>query len=73
MNRVLILKTNIESKQRAKTLAIVFDKHESISSWSIDLDDVDKVLRIEASPTLSESDVQQLMASKGYFCEDLAE
>ena len=46
---VLILKTNIRYKKQLKTVAPLLDSKDNISRWNIDLNDIDKVLRIESS------------------------
>lgn len=45
--------------------------HPMIYDWSIDLEDIDKVLRIEAEQTLVEKEVIDLIQDCGYVCEEL--
>lgn len=68
---LLILRTDIENSHNLKFVKPIFDKHVAINSWSIDQEDVDKVLRIEANQDLKNEDVIGLMNSFGFYCEPL--
>ena len=52
-------------------LQSTFDQHPDIQKWTIDLEDVDRVLRIESSGKLTEQGLTQLLLDKGYSCEPL--
>ena len=68
---VLILKTNIRYKKHVKEIAPLLDGRNSISRWNIDLNDVDKVLRIESND-MELTEVVQLIQEAGFHCEELA-
>ena len=51
--RIHILKTNIETKQAVNTLKLLFNTHPGIIKWSLDLEDIDTVLRVESSKNIS--------------------
>lgn len=68
---LIIVKTNISSKVKAKKLAPVFNAHSGILKWSIDTEDVDKVLRIEAHEHVQEEEIAALIGEHGYFCEEM--
>ena len=68
---VLILKTNIRYKKQVKTVAPLLDGQDNISRWNIDLNDIDKVLRIEADD-MELTEVVQLIQEAGFHCEELA-
>jgi len=69
---ILILKTNISSKKHVKAVAPLLDGQENISRWNIDLNDIDKVLRIE-STEMELTEVVQLIQEAGFYCEELAD
>ena len=69
--KLLILKTNIRSKQMLKMLVPAFNRHQSIQRWSVDLEDVDKVLRVEANENTEEREIIQLVEKHGFYAEDL--
>ena len=66
--QVYIFKTNIPDQDMAAQLAPVFEQHTNILHWTIDTDDIDKVLRIEAHDLLSESELMQDIHRSGYSC-----
>jgi len=68
---VLILKTNIRYKKQVKTVAPLLDGQDNISRWNIDLNDIDKVLRIE-SDDMELTEVVQIIKEAGFHCEELA-
>ena len=68
---ILIFQTNIETSKKVKQLTPLFDKHSEILKWSVDLEDIDHVLRIEASSSLLEKDVIELVQLQGIEIEVL--
>ena len=70
---LLILRSTIESEEEVFRVAKQLDNHPSIRRWTVDLDDCDHVLRIEAIDLLNESDIQRLIRTLGLDCEDLPE
>ncbi|OFZ41494.1 MAG: hypothetical protein A3D92_15305 [Bacteroidetes bacterium RIFCSPHIGHO2_02_FULL_44_7] len=70
---VLVLKTNITSKRKVQALKPVFNSHAAIQRWTIDTQDRDNVLRIEAHPNLKEEDIVTLVRKYGFDCEELSD
>ncbi len=68
---LLVFETNIKSKKKVKSLKPLFNTHSDILKWSVDLEDVDKVLRIEATPNLSEKEVMNLIRIHGFYIKPL--
>jgi hypothetical protein len=69
--KLVILKTDIKTKKKVKKMKPVFNNHPVISKWSIDTEDIDNVLRIEADDILQEDDVKKLVTENGFLCETL--
>ena len=69
--KLVILKTNIQTKQNAGILNSVFHSYTQITDWSIDTEDVDKVLRIEIKNNLDQNEIIRLIKTTGFFCEEL--
>jgi len=69
--KLLIFRTDIESKKSVKAIRSLFNDHSNIINWSIDLEDVDKVLRVEAIESLNENDISKLIGLNGFSCEPL--
>ena len=68
-----IFKTDIEDKEKVKSLKPIFNNNSIVYNWSIDLEDTDKVLKVEAAQGLNERDIINLVSAKGFLCETLAD
>ncbi len=69
--KLIIVKTNITSKTKAKKLGPAFNRHDGIVKWSVDTDDVDKVLRIEAHEHVEEHEIASIIGEHGYVLEEM--
>lgn len=67
---VLVFKTNISHKKDLKLIEPLFRSVKEISAWSVDLEDHDKVLRLESSRIDIET-IVKMINEAGYFCEEL--
>ena len=67
---VLVFKTNLRFKKQVTAVASSLDKIEGVQKWNVDLQDCDKVLRIEAD-NLSPQVIEHTLLRAGYFCEEL--
>ena len=66
-----ILKTNIDTKEALFPIAYFFDSHPKIIKWTIDLEDVDKVLKILTTDQLEEHDIIKEIRDLGFYCNAL--
>jgi hypothetical protein len=66
---ILIFKTNI-NKRLLKSTAQIFDVKEDIERWTVDLEDRDKVLRIE-SINNNPHVIVEALAKIGIKCQEL--
>ena len=69
--KLLIFETNLDNTQKIAAVQLLFNNHNSIIDWHVDMQDVDNVLRIEAKDNMEEVDVINLMATEGFYCGDL--
>ncbi|TCC98396.1 hypothetical protein FBD94_00735 [Pedobacter hiemivivus] len=69
INEILLFKTNIRTEDDKKHIGKIMEEHK-IGQWTVDLHDVDCVLRI-VSPVLKHQDVITLVMKNGYTCEVL--
>lgn len=67
---VLILKSNIKTKKDAKKVNEIFSQIKSIKRWSIDLDDWERILKVE-SFILSSENIAVILKQFGYKCTEL--
>ncbi len=70
---VLIFRTDIKSKKKVKSVKSIFNNHNDIINWSVDLEDIDNVLRIEANENLLCEDVIKIVKLKGFYIKPLTE
>ncbi|MFC5047452.1 hypothetical protein ACFSTE_07010 [Aquimarina hainanensis] len=70
---LLIFCTDIKSRKKVRSISPTFNKHSDIINWSVDIEDIDNVLRIEATENLSEDDVINLVQTKGFFIQPLSD
>ena len=68
---ILIFQTDIQSEDKVSHLEPVFNTHSDILNWSVDLEDIDNVLRIEAKTNLTENTVIELVTKHGFHIKTL--
>lgn len=67
-----IFKTDIQNQEKAAFLNSLFSQFPVVRRWTIDTEDIDNVLRIEATDPLSEREVIKEIKQVGFNCEILA-
>jgi len=70
MQSIHIYKTNINTLEQIKKADSILSKHSKIQKWNIDIDDCDKVLRIESSQ-LEIFDIIGSLKPFNIYCEVL--
>ena len=68
---VLIFQTDIKSKGKVKSIKPILNRHSDIIKWSVDLEDIDNILRIEATTELKEKEVIDIIKEKGFYIQPL--
>ena len=67
---LFIYKTNIGQESDVREIANALQCHQHITRWTVDCEDIDKVLRIES--TINNPEELILTITKaGYLCEEL--
>ena len=67
---VEVFKTNIHDKTTANNILADLNQHFPRCKINFDLDDCDKILRIESEKVVPE-EVTRILKHKGYYCEVL--
>jgi hypothetical protein len=67
---VEVFKTNVEEQQQAAKLLEVLTQHFPLSRINFDLDDCDRILRVEGD-TVSYKEIIELITNNGYQCKIL--
>ncbi len=68
---LFIFRTDLQTNEKKKTLGKVFNRHPAISDWSVDMEDIDNVMRIQTSEQLTEYDIIKIVKKEGISCEIL--
>ncbi len=71
VTEIFIFKTGVHTNADVQQAASVFRSVAAIKRWSFDLDDCDRILRIEATAGLRPEAVEQLLLRVGIACEPL--
>ena len=69
---IYVFKTSVKTKRLVQQLKPFLDHSLQQSKWNFDLDDCDKILRIESTTEISEA-VNKLLKANGFDCEELTE
>jgi hypothetical protein len=70
LSEILVFKTNISCQEELKKIGSILSKEKNITRWTVDLEDVDKVLRIECEHIYPLS-VIEILRDAGFTCEEL--
>lgn len=68
--QVLVFKTNINHAADIAAVAPVLAQEQNVLRWTVDTQDIDKVLRIETR-VLPAQHIEQLVEHAGYLCREL--
>lgn len=70
LDHILIFKSNIQTEADKCQVSTVLDIHPHIATWSVDMHDDDRILRV-VSAKLDKKNITDLVALCGYQCEEL--
>lgn len=67
---VLVFKTNLNATRDVINIEPILNNITEITGWSVDIDDIDKVLRVEG-PAKITTKIIKVLKHVGYQCEEL--
>jgi hypothetical protein len=70
MIMIYVFKTSVKTKKAVIQLSPLLNKLLSESIWSFDLQDCDRILRINCQPEIKQ-EVIKLLQDNGFDCEEL--
>ncbi len=70
MDNILIFRTNISSALQKENLKAILNAMDHIEDWSVDMEDVDRVLRI-VSRQPNTNEIISKLTNAGYECSEL--
>lgn len=68
---LFIYSTNINNVGALKILKAKLNQYPSLIRWTVDMEDIDKVLRIVAKKNARENEILKLIRASGIECEKL--
>lgn len=68
---IIVFRTTIKSESDIKHITQYLNNHEGITDWSVDLEDWENILRIEAKDGIEIKKLIQHIHALGYNCEEL--
>lgn len=69
-SKIFVFKTSLKTDPEVRLLSEIFRNMEGIGNWSVDLDDWEKILRIE-SRGISSGKIVELLSEFGISCRQL--
>lgn len=69
--QIHVLKTDLKSLQEVNRIAPILDLHPSINNWTVDINDIDNILRIVGDDALEEQQIIPLLNQFGVQIESL--
>lgn len=69
--QLFIMRTDIGSARKVNAISSTLNQNPNIQKWSVDLYDIDNVLRVEARNPMQERDLINLVERHGFCCEAL--
>lgn len=71
MKKVLVFKTSVQKKKQVRYLKPILNQLIAIGEqWNFDLEDCDKILRIETQDTKPQ-EVASALIKRGFYCREL--
>ena len=67
---ISVFKTNVSTSSDVKVLQPLLDKYLKNAKWNFDLEDCDKILRIDSQAEILYTTIR-LLQDNGYDCEEL--
>ena len=69
--KLLIYSTNINTPEKVKVVNELFNLDNNIIDLSVDIEDIDNVLRIETTDKIDEIEVVSKVLKQGFNCVEL--
>ena len=67
---ILVFKTSVSNQSDIRCLISQLNGITDIGKWNFDLEDCDKILRVECENNIS-NDIMRILNGKGFICTEL--
>lgn len=68
---ILVFRTSLSDRKDIQLIGSTLNNHPQVMQWNVDLDDWEKILRIEVKDIASENGIAECIRTLGFECEDL--
>ncbi len=68
---IFVFKTNLENSKHIQVISKMLNDHPKVLKWSVDLDDWERVLRIEVKDDCTEQEIVECIHALGFVCKGL--
>ena len=69
--KTMYFKTNINCSSCLRSVTPALEANERIMQWSVDLENEDRILRVEAKDSVSPTEVRQAVATAGFTAQEV--
>ena len=69
--QVMVFQTSLEDENDIRRAEFVLNNHHHIYRWTVDLEDWEKVLKVEADRNVSYQEIERKISLLGYQCKEL--
>lgn len=67
---IYVFKTSVKTKKDSLRLKPLLDKILTTAKWNFDLEDCDKILRVDSTVCIAKA-IKKLLHNNGFKCEEL--
>ncbi|QQL48566.1 hypothetical protein [Mucilaginibacter ginkgonis] len=67
---ILVFKTNIQKEKQVNEVNSLLTRIPEISNWNFDLEDRDRILRVQAED-ISAMYIEMILQDEGFICSEL--
>lgn len=65
-----VFRTSLIDKRDVEQISDVMNAHPDIEDWSVDIENWEKVLRVESSG-VGANDIKLMLRSRGFYCTEM--
>ncbi|MEQ9467603.1 MAG: hypothetical protein RLN88_09335 [Ekhidna sp.] len=69
--KFMIFKTSLKNEDDLKSIRRHLDEYEQIKRWVVDLEDWERVLKIEVTDNLAPQEIEDTLELLGYVCREM--
>ncbi|WP_431160843.1 hypothetical protein [Flagellimonas beolgyonensis] len=68
---ILVFRTTLKNEKDIKNISKILNHHKQVISWHVDLEDWEKILRLEVTKERFKNEISARIRGLGYQCQEL--